>query len=48
MPSLFEKMRDISLKTIAYPLHEEWLDVGLPGDLRKAQSEKFSSRGSKL
>jgi dTDP-glucose pyrophosphorylase len=48
MPTLFEKMRDNSFKTIAYPLHEEWLDVGLPGDLRRAQSEKFSSRISDL
>jgi len=38
MPSLFERCQKQNLKTIAYPMHEPWLDVGRPDDLRKADS----------
>jgi dTDP-glucose pyrophosphorylase len=38
MPSLFERCQKQNLKTIAYPMHEPWLDVGRPDDLRKANS----------
>ena len=37
MPSLFERMRHGSRRTIAYPMHEPWLDVGRPDDLALAQ-----------
>ena len=33
MPELFEKARKKSRRTIAYPIHEQWLDVGRPEDL---------------
>ena len=35
MPDLFEFLRCNSNKTIAYPMHEPWLDVGRPEDLHK-------------
>lgn len=36
MPSLFDRLRDKGDLTIAYPIHEIWLDVGRPDDLTKA------------
>ena len=37
MPTLFERLRERSESTIAYPMHEPWLDVGRPSDLEKAR-----------
>ena len=37
MPTLFERLRAGGMKTVAYPMHEPWLDVGRPDDLQKAQ-----------
>jgi hypothetical protein len=31
---LFERLRQNSLKTIAFPLHEKWADIGNPDDYR--------------
>lgn len=36
MPTLFERLKARSLRTVAYPMHEPWLDVGCPDDLEKA------------
>lgn len=36
MPGLFERVQNHALRTIAYPMHEPWLDVGRPDDLLKA------------
>ena len=36
MPSLFEKIYSSGRKTVAYPMHEPWLDVGRPEDLSLA------------
>ncbi len=36
MPSLFERLQDRGLRTVAYPMHEPWLDVGRPDDLKAA------------
>jgi len=36
MPALFERLRAKSQRTVAYPMHEPWLDVGRPEDLRSA------------
>ena len=36
MPTLFEQLQSRSLRTVAYPMHESWLDVGCPDDLEKA------------
>ena len=44
MPTLFEILRSESLKTIAFPLHENWLDLGSPSDLAKAIEEMQSTQ----
>jgi dTDP-glucose pyrophosphorylase len=36
MPSLFNRLQELQLKTVAYPMHEPWLDVGMPADLERA------------
>jgi dTDP-glucose pyrophosphorylase len=33
MPTLFERLQANGKRTIAYPMHEPWLDVGRPNDL---------------
>ena len=38
MPTLFERIRAAGNDTIAYPMHEPWLDVGQPADLEMANS----------
>ena len=37
MPALFERLQAKSYKTIAYPMHEPWLDVGRHTDLEMAK-----------
>lgn len=37
MPTVFERAQLQGLKTIAYPMHEPWLDVGRPDDLALAR-----------
>jgi dTDP-glucose pyrophosphorylase len=39
MPTLFECLQAQSKRTVAYPMHEPWLDVGRPDDLRRANNE---------
>lgn len=39
MPSLFARLQAKGLKTIAYPMHEPWLDVGRPSDWALAEIE---------
>lgn len=36
MPDLFSRLKSKNLTTLAYPLHEPWVDVGRPKDLAKA------------
>lgn len=36
MPTLFERLQAQTKRTVAYPMHEPWLDVGRPDDLRIA------------
>lgn len=36
MPDLFEKLQAKMQRTVAYPMHEPWLDVGRQDDLDKA------------
>lgn len=33
MPTLFERLHGEAKRTVAYPMHEPWLDVGRPDDL---------------
>ena len=37
MPSLIERLKANVQRTVAYPMHEQWLDVGRPADLALAQ-----------
>ncbi len=39
MPALFERLQAQSKRTVAYPMHEPWLDVGRPDDLRRANAQ---------
>ncbi len=40
MPMLFTRLQETAQRTIAYPMHEPWLDVGRPADLELAQIEQ--------
>ena len=33
MPTLFERLQTQEKRTVAYPMHEPWLDIGRPDDL---------------
>jgi NDP-sugar pyrophosphorylase family protein len=37
MPTLFNRLKERSARTIVYPIHEPWLDVGRAVDLERAQ-----------
>ena len=39
MPTLIERLQINKQRTIAYPMHEPWLDVGRPDDLEQANIE---------
>ena len=43
MPTLFSRLQERNARTIVYPMHEPWLDVGRPVDYDAANSnaEKF-------
>jgi dTDP-glucose pyrophosphorylase len=38
MPTLFARLKQQTARTIVYPMHEPWLDVGREDDLHKAQA----------
>lgn len=38
MPTLFERIKQNAGRTIVYPMHEPWLDVGRPTDLELARN----------
>jgi NDP-sugar pyrophosphorylase family protein len=38
MPMLFERLQAKSARTVAYPMHEPWLDIGRPNDLLLANN----------
>lgn len=38
MPGVFERLQERGVRTVAYPMHEPWLDVGRPDDLKAAQA----------
>ena len=46
MPTLFASIKVREMRTVAYPIHERWLDVGRPDDLMTASvdSQKRSER----
>jgi dTDP-glucose pyrophosphorylase/CBS domain-containing protein len=39
MPTLFERLQAKGHRTVAYPIHEPWLDVGRSDDLAKANNQ---------
>ena len=43
MPILFARLQEKSARTIVYPMHEPWLDVGHPVDLERARSNHAST-----
>lgn len=45
MPTLFDRLREAGHRTVAYPMHEPWLDVGRPNDLDHA-NRKFTPLGA--
>lgn len=38
MPTLFERLQANSLRIVAYPMHEPWMDIGRPDDLSRANA----------
>ncbi len=44
MPSLFERLQKNNQLTVAYPMHEPWLDVGRPDDLKLANEKMNVSK----
>ena len=41
MPTLFNTLIKEKLKTLSFPIHEYWLDIGRMSDFEQAQSEYF-------
>ena len=39
MPTLFERLQVKAKRTVAYPMHEPWLDIGRPDDLAQANAD---------
>lgn len=37
MPTLFERLQAKAKRTVAYPIHEPWVDIGQPDDLAQAR-----------
>ncbi len=48
MPALFFRLQEKSSRTVAYPMHEPWLDVGRPDDLERARSNGFTDKSLPL
>ena len=42
MPTLFNSIQMQEMRTVAYPIHERWLDVGRPDDLLTATAESMT------
>ncbi len=40
MPTLFGRLKERPARTIVYPMHEPWLDVGRADDLERAQNKR--------
>jgi dTDP-glucose pyrophosphorylase/CBS domain-containing protein len=39
MPTLFSRLSESGSRTIAFPMHEPWLDIGRADDLERAQAD---------
>lgn len=44
MPTLFTRLRERRGRTIVYPMHEPWLDVGRDDDLKRARTQAADER----
>lgn len=44
MPALFERLQTKEKRTVAYPMHEPWLDVGRPDDLETARLDLIKEK----
>lgn len=44
MPTLFQELSDKSERVIAYPIHEQWLDIGNPNDFQTALNMESISK----
>ena len=42
---IIERLKERSLRTIVYPMHEPWLDVGREDDLKRAASASLMNHG---
>lgn len=42
MPTLFTRLNSAGFRTIVYPMHEPWIDVGRPDDLERANLQDGS------
>ena len=48
MSHLVEDLQEQAARTIVYPMHEPWLDVGHPSDLERARDHQSSRSGHDL
>jgi dTDP-glucose pyrophosphorylase len=46
MPTLFARLQEKAERTVAYPIHEPWLDVGRPDDLQSANGHMVEQASS--
>jgi dTDP-glucose pyrophosphorylase len=46
MPTLFTRLHESAARTIVYPMHEPWLDVGQVDDLERARADHTYNTGS--
>ena len=46
MPTIFSRLQDRGARTIAYPMHEPWLDVGRAADLERARAQPSEGSSS--
>jgi len=44
MPTLFERLRGKGDRTVAFPIHEPWLDVGRPADCSRPSGNSGRKR----
>lgn len=47
MTTLFTRLQERGERTIVYPMHEPWIDLGLPDDLERARSGSSASSGER-
>lgn len=48
MPTLFQELSDKSKRVIAYPIHEQWLDIGNPKDFQAALNMESISKSKDM